>query len=156
MVFFRDLIKLTAQFVAAKGHQFLRQLMTREARNYQFDFLKPQHSNFAYFTKLVEQYTKILLPPKDIVEKLNRELDDPKVVYDAVKYRVEWERYQRRLKEKEDAEAEHERMAYAMIDWHDFVVVQTVDFQPHETLNLPPPCTPKDVGARYAIFARFP
>ena len=28
-------------------------------RNYQFDFLRPQHSLFNYFTKLVEQYTKV-------------------------------------------------------------------------------------------------
>lgn len=34
------------------------------------------------------------------------------------------------FKEKEAAEAEKERVAYAQIDWHDFVVVQTVDFQP--------------------------
>lgn len=135
-------------FVARNGRQFLTQLMQREARNYQFDFLKPQHSNFGYFSKLVEQYTKILIPPKDIVERLRKEIDEPKSVLDAVKYRVEWERHQRRMREREEAEAEKERMAYAQIDWHDFVVVQTVDFQPHETVNLPPPCNPKDVGAR--------
>jgi hypothetical protein len=32
--------------------------MNREQRNYQFDFLRPQHSLFQYFTKLLEQYTK--------------------------------------------------------------------------------------------------
>uniref|UniRef100_A0A1I7XF47 SURP motif domain-containing protein n=1 Tax=Heterorhabditis bacteriophora TaxID=37862 RepID=A0A1I7XF47_HETBA len=57
----RDLIRITAIFVARNGRQFLTQLMTREARNFQFDFLKPQHSNFTYFTKLVEQYTKVIL-----------------------------------------------------------------------------------------------
>lgn len=34
------------------------------------------------------------------------------------------------FEDKEAAEAERERLAYASIDWHDFVVVQTVDFQP--------------------------
>lgn len=52
-------MRLTAMFVARNGRQFLTQLMNREVRNYQFDFLKPQHSNFPYFTKLVEQYTKV-------------------------------------------------------------------------------------------------
>ncbi|XP_003379249.1 splicing factor 3 subunit 1 [Trichinella spiralis] len=113
-----------------------------------FDFLKPQHSNFAYFTRLVEQYTKIILPPKDIVQKLENECRGMRPVLDLVKQRVDWEQYQRRIKEREDAEAERERLAYSMIDWHDFVVVQTVDFQPQETVGLPPPCTPKDVGAR--------
>lgn len=59
--YLRDLIKLTAMFVARNGRPFLTQLMNREMRNFQFDFLKPQHSNFAYFTKLVEQYTKVCI-----------------------------------------------------------------------------------------------
>lgn len=54
-----DVVKLTAQFVARNGRQFLTQLMQKEQRNYQFDFLRPQHSLFHYFTKLVEQYTKV-------------------------------------------------------------------------------------------------
>ena len=60
-------------------------------------------------------------------------------------------------------------MAYAMIDWHDFVVVQTVDFQPGDigtvalgtvrstvfrSASLPGLCTPKDVGARILLEAR--
>ena len=56
---FRDVVKLTAQFVARNGRQFLTNLMNREQRNYQFDFLRPQHSLFNYFTRLVEQYTKV-------------------------------------------------------------------------------------------------
>jgi len=55
----RDIVKLTAQFVAKNGKSFLTNLMTREQRNYQFDFLRPQHSLFQYFTRLVEQYTKV-------------------------------------------------------------------------------------------------
>jgi Surp module len=33
-------VKLTAQFVARNGRQFLTQLMNREQRNFQFDFLR--------------------------------------------------------------------------------------------------------------------
>ena len=50
-----DVVKLTAQFVARNGRQFLTNLMNREQRNYQFDFLRPQHSLFQYFTRLLEQ-----------------------------------------------------------------------------------------------------
>ena len=46
-------------------------------------------------------------------------------------------------------------VAYAQIDWHDFVVVETVDFQPNETGNLPPPTTPDEVGARLLAQDRF-
>lgn len=47
-------------------------------------------------------------------------------------YRVEWAKFQERERKKEEEEKERERVAYAQIDWHDFVVVETVDFQPSE------------------------
>lgn len=46
-------------------------------------------------------------------------------------------------------------VAYAQIDWHDFVVVETVDYQPFEIGNFPPPTTPEEVGARILIQERF-
>lgn len=49
-----------------------------------------------------------------------------------MKYRVEWAKFQERERKKEEEEKEKERVAYAQIDWHDFVVVETVDFQPNE------------------------
>lgn len=49
-----------------------------------------------------------------------------------MRYRVEWAKFQERERKKEEEEREKERVAYAQIDWHDFVVVETVDFQPNE------------------------
>lgn len=54
-------------------------------------------------------------------------------ITDDVKYRVGWEKHQKAVKDREEAEVERERLAYSSIDWHDFCVVQTVDFQPSET-----------------------
>ncbi|XP_032899211.1 splicing factor 3A subunit 1 [Amblyraja radiata] len=150
-----DVVKLTAQFVARNGRQFLTQLMQKEQRNYQFDFLRPQHSLFNYFTKLVEQYTKILIPPKGLLLKLKREAENPKEVLDQVKYRVEWAKFQERERRKEEEERERERVAYAQIDWHDFVVVETVDFQPNEQGHFPPPTTPEELGARILMQERY-
>jgi len=121
-------MRLTALFVARNGRQFLTQLMNREVRNYQFDFLKPQHSSFPYFTKLVEQYTKVIIPAKNVVDEL-KATSSPQTILDDVRYRVGWEKWQKAQRDRETAEVEQERMAYAQIDWHDFVVVQTVDFQ---------------------------
>jgi splicing factor 3A subunit 1 len=45
-------------------------------------------------------------------------------------------------------------VAYAQIDWHDFVVVETVDYQPFEIGNFPPPTTPDEVGARVLMQVR--
>jgi len=143
-----DIVKLTAQFVAKNGKGFLTNLMTREQRNYQFDFLRPQHSLFQYFTRLVEQYTKILLPPNDITQTLEKDINNPFKVLDRVQYRVEWQRYQEREKRKIEDVKERERISFAQIDWHDFVVVETVNFRENETSNLPPPVTKDQLGAR--------
>ena len=40
----------------------MNSLSIKEQNNYQFDFLKSNHSLFGYFTRLVDQYTKILMP----------------------------------------------------------------------------------------------
>ncbi|XP_063926123.1 splicing factor 3A subunit 1 [Zophobas morio] len=150
-----DIVKLTAQFVARNGRQFLTQLMNREQRNFQFDFLRPQHSLFQYFTKLLEQYTKVLIPPKSMQQRLRDEAKSAKSVLEQVKYRAEWLRYQEQQKAKQEEILERERVAYAQIDWHDFVVVETVDYQPFEIGNFPPPTTPEEVGARLLIQERF-
>lgn len=50
---------------------------------------------------------------------------------------------------------EHVLVAYAQIDWHDFVVVETVDYQSFEIGNFPPPTTPEEVGARLLIQERI-
>ncbi|KAM7290078.1 intracellular coagulation inhibitor 2-like [Ixodes scapularis] len=81
-----DIVKLTAQFVTRNGRQFLTNLMNREQRNYQFDFLRPQHSLFNYFMKLLEQYTKILVPSNSLMAKLKKEAEDPKVILDQNRF----------------------------------------------------------------------
>lgn len=150
-----DIVKLTAQFVARNGRQFLTNLMNREQRNYQFDFLRPQHSLFQYFTKLLEQYTKILIPPKDMMWRLKDECSSMSAILEQVKYRAEWLKYQEAQRRKEEQQLEKERVAYAQIDWHDFVVVETVDYLPGEVGNFPPPTTPDEVGARVLMQERL-
>ena len=110
-----DVVKLTAQFVARNGRQFLTNLMNKEQRNYQFDFLRPQHSLFQYFTKLLEQYTKVLIPPKDLLKKLGDETQNEELVKDNVDYRVRWIKHVEAKKRREEEEAERERVSYAQI-----------------------------------------
>lgn len=100
---------MTAQFVARNGRQFLTQLMNREQRNFQFDFLRPQHSLFQYFTKLLEQYTKVLIPPKSMQQRLRDEAKSKHSVLELVKYRAEWLRYQEAQKAKQEEILERER-----------------------------------------------
>ncbi|XP_065840413.1 splicing factor 3A subunit 1-like isoform X2 [Oscarella lobularis] len=151
-----DLVKLTAQFVARNGRQFLTTLMNREQYNSQFDFLRPQHHLFQYFTRLVEQYTKILIPSRDLVDRLKKEAEDSNIMFERMQYRFYWERHQERQKKKREEEAERERVAFAQIDWHDFVLVETVDFPETDTaLGYPPPVTKEQLGTRILAQQRY-
>ncbi|OWM88848.1 hypothetical protein CDL15_Pgr020802 [Punica granatum] len=40
------------------------------------------------------------------------------------------------------------RIRMAMIDWHDFVIVETIDFADDEDKDLPPPMTLEEVIRR--------
>lgn len=150
-----DVVRLTAQFVARNGRQFLTTLMNREQRNNQFDFLRPQHSLFQYFTRLLEQYTKVLIPPKDLMKRLKEEAQSAHAVMKQVNQRVEWERHQAAVRKREEEDAERERLEYAAIDWHDFTVVETIDYQPWEVGSFPPPTSPAEVGRRVLLQERI-
>lgn len=88
-------------------------------------------------------------------QRLRDEAKSSKAVQDLVKYRAEWQKYQEAQRAKEEEILERERVAYAQIDWHDFVVVETVDYQAFEIGNFPPPTTPEEVGARILIQERI-
>ncbi|ORZ05703.1 Pre-mRNA splicing factor PRP21 like protein-domain-containing protein [Lobosporangium transversale] len=135
-----DVLKLTAQFVARNGRQFMVSLAQREARNYQFDFLRPNHSLFGYFSKLVEQYTKILVPTPDMLEQIDSRSANKYAVQDIVMKRVEYTAYQQELRKKKDEKEDAERQAFLSINWQDFVVVQTIEFtEADDAVELPLP-----------------
>ena len=71
-----DIIKLVAQFVARNGKNFLTGLTNREHSNPQFNFLKPTHSMFTFFTALADAYSKVLMPPTGIIQKLLKDTGD--------------------------------------------------------------------------------
>merc|ERR1712217_226268 len=118
-----DIIKLTAQFVARNGQKFLIGLTQRESRNPQFDFLKPTHALFGYFTSLVDAYTKCLMPNKDEVEKLKKNMGSPADILDKAMSRFAWDEQEEAQRLNKEEEEKEEKDQMAMIDWHDFVVV---------------------------------
>ncbi|KAJ1547172.1 hypothetical protein HK096_004084 [Nowakowskiella sp. JEL0078] len=141
-----DIIKLTAQYAARNGQEFMSALSARERNNAQFDFLRPSHSLFGYFTKLIEQYRKIMRPSKATEAKLKTNVENRFEVLDRVLQRVEFARYQEEQKRKAEEEADAERIAYASIDWHDFVVVQTIEFvESDDQVELPLPTSIKEL-----------
>ncbi|XP_043696463.1 probable splicing factor 3A subunit 1 [Telopea speciosissima] len=143
-----DIIKLTAQFVARNGKSYLTGLTSREINNPQFHFLKPTHSMFMFFTALADAYSKVLMPPKGLTEKLRNSVADMTTVLERCLHRLEWEKSQEQARQKAEDEIEQERMQMAMIDWHDFVVVEMIEFVDDEDEELPPPMTLEEVISR--------
>ncbi|KAI3870852.1 hypothetical protein MKX03_013743 [Papaver bracteatum] len=144
-----DIIKLTAQFVARNGKLFLTGLTSKEINNPQFNFLKPTHSKFMFFTALADAYLKVLMPPKSLTEKLRKSVVDTITpVLERCLHRLEWERSQEHARLKAEDEIEQERMQMAMIDWNDFVVVEAIDFVDDEDEDLPPLMTLEEVIKR--------
>eukprot|EP00928_Gymnodinium_smaydae_P048402 TRINITY_DN32354_c0_g1_i1.p1 TRINITY_DN32354_c0_g1~~TRINITY_DN32354_c0_g1_i1.p1 ORF type:complete len:722 (+),score=251.36 TRINITY_DN32354_c0_g1_i1:92-2257(+) len=123
-----DIIKLSAQFVARNGQKFLIGLTQRESRNPQFDFLKPTHALFGYFTSLVDAYTKCLMPNKDEVEKLKKLVENGQEIMDKATARFEWDEQEEQQRLSREQEEHEEKEIMAQIDWHDFVVAETIEF----------------------------
>ncbi|XP_057455152.1 probable splicing factor 3A subunit 1 [Lotus japonicus] len=146
-----DIIKLTAQFVARNGKSFLTGLTSREVNNAQFHFLKPTHSMFTFFTSLADAYSKVLMPQKGLTEKLRKSVPDMTTILERCVNRLEWERSQEQARQKAEDEIEQERIQMAMIDWHDFVVVETIDFADDEDEELPAPMTLEEVIRRSKV-----
>ncbi|EOA37486.1 hypothetical protein CARUB_v10011640mg [Capsella rubella] len=140
-----DIVKHTAQFVARNGETFLRDLMSREMSNPQFQFLKPTHSMFTFFTSLVDSYSQVLMPPKDFKEKLRKSAADLTTILERCLNRLEWDRSQELQRKKEEDEEEKENVQMAMIDWHDFSVVELIYFADEEDEELPPSMTLDEV-----------
>ncbi|KAK7015039.1 Pre-mRNA splicing factor PRP21 like protein-domain-containing protein [Favolaschia claudopus] len=143
-----DIMKLTALFTARRGRMFLASLSAREGRNYQFDFLRPTHSLFGYFNRLVEQYTKVLHPNQEMLQQLKGRTDEGAKwkSLEVARTHAKWERNKREQDKKRQDDQEAERIAFAEIDWHDYHIVQTIEFTAADANSeLPPPMSVQEV-----------
>ncbi|KAI9848547.1 MAG: SF3a splicing factor complex subunit [Sclerophora amabilis] len=151
-----DVVRLTALFVAKNGRHFMTTLSQRETTNFQFDFLRPNHSLYQFFTRLVDQYTELLRAggmdgdggklEKARTKELELNVEDRFHVLGRAKQRAEWAKFQEQQKQQKEEEEEKEKMAYAQVDWHDFVVVETVLFnEADEQAELPTPTSLSDL-----------
>ncbi|TIA82027.1 hypothetical protein E3P98_01709 [Wallemia ichthyophaga] len=144
-----DIIRLTALFTARRGKSFISMLGGRENRNPQFDFLRPNHSLFGLFNNYVEQYMKVIkgtsAPLDDDFDRLSLS-EKKKQLVDNANLRAEWESYKRDGLKKREQESEKELAAFQSIDWQDFVVCETIEITPADSvLELPAPLSIKEV-----------
>ncbi|KAJ2222739.1 SF3a splicing factor complex subunit [Coemansia sp. RSA 1722] len=141
-----DVIRTTAQFVARNGRSFMAQLAQRESGNYQFDFLQPTHSLFGYFRKLVDQYSLVFFPPPDLTKRVHDDCENKYKILNRVNGRMQWTVYEQEEKKRLEDEREKEKEAFLAIDWHDFVVVGTVEFVEEDMeVELPLPLRLNDL-----------
>ncbi|GMH58302.1 hypothetical protein TrST_g9602 [Triparma strigata] len=113
-------LKLSAQYVALCGRNFLKNLSRKEMNNPIFEFLKPSSDRFSYFTELVRCYSTAVEPGEGDFENVKALMEDfVDVVVKRVEYKNELNERKKRNEESEEVE----------VDWSDFVVVETVVFE---------------------------
>ena len=76
--------------MAKNGQKFLSGLTEREIKNPRFDFLKPTHSLFGYFTQLVEAYSRVLVPKAEVLERYEAFAFNIKEISKAGEQRQMW------------------------------------------------------------------
>eukprot|EP00002_Diphylleia_rotans_P016467 TRINITY_DN3202_c0_g2_i1.p1 TRINITY_DN3202_c0_g2~~TRINITY_DN3202_c0_g2_i1.p1 ORF type:complete len:687 (+),score=204.19 TRINITY_DN3202_c0_g2_i1:44-2104(+) len=135
-----DVMKLTAMFVARNGDQFKIDLQSRErAPDSQFDFLDSKHSFYPIFELLVNSYRKILNAPESMISQLKIDASEKPAILKRVSNKSAWEK-KKSAEEKARGDAEErEREIMSSIDWRDFVIVETIDFEDNEELSVPEP-----------------
>ena len=143
-----DTIKLVAQFTALAsnvrtlGGGFLDSVMRKEWQNPTFSFLQPMNQHFAYFSALVDNYKKII--------KRNEEHESfiKNCAYggaagfclEEAAYRCEYNRdiEERKREEEEKLNGNGALGGSALVDWHDFVIVETINFPYDEVVGAIP------------------
>lgn len=133
-------MKIVAQSCARDGRDFLNLLAEKEMRNPLFDFLKPMHPHFPLFQRFVDAYGAILErrsskepgPPGSL---LHGQLSKSKAL-SKFWYRHDWQKQKTSQGDPKTSVAED--FTAGALDWHDFVVLETIDLDENE-VNLPAP-----------------
>lgn len=109
-------MKLTALFTAVRGHTFLNALSQQEGRSYRFEFLRPNHSLFGYFNRLVEQYQKVLYPSKETLARLDERAQQGAQwkILEQSRRHAKWEQLKREKDKKRQDDQEAEKRRYCM------------------------------------------
>lgn len=137
-----EVIKLTALFVARNGDAYLAKLINHESQlgnAAQFEFTNSSHSLHGLFRQYVDQYRKIL----------DDNVETPEDVLTAGVARAKYELQHKTQKRNEEKKKQEKQIAYALIDWQDFHIVSTVEFDAvDEVKELAVPLKKEDLMVR--------
>lgn len=139
-----DVIKLVAQYTFRYGHHFSVLLGRKEERNPLFGFLNPLHPNYVLFKRVLDAYTLIGHRDADSdaerqhsVASLRAQSISKKATLDSI-WRLFEVRKKQRQEVDENGDGDFAQSTGASIDWHEFVVLETIDLGENET-GLPAP-----------------
>jgi splicing factor 3A subunit 1 len=140
-----ETIQLVAQLTAldGKGGTFLQALTRREWNNPMYAFTQPRHGHFAFFSALVDAYRRVIniWTSKEVEKDIVKEMaNNPQRCLEIAAYRAEYNRHLLEERRQDD------QTPVVQIDWHDFVVVETIDFGKDEQVVTLPPPPPADIS----------
>ena len=143
-----DVIRHTAYYVARHGKAIISQIaQDRDRHGSRFDFLKGSSPRFALYQRFLNSYAKVLQPPRGLVEALQDDADNLHSALTLATETIEWRKADDEARRNKESEAERQRNLFHMIDWQDFVVVETIDFGEGAgaaaTPGAPPPLPPR-------------
>ncbi len=120
-----DLIKLTAKYAAINGDSFLSSL--RASNQSEFNFLESGNQHNDFFNSMVQQY-KTVSDWSETTRLVKAKFCDFFQVLDRAIHRFEFEAAQEQLKLEKKAKVDKDLVGFHEIDWHDFALVETIDF----------------------------
>jgi len=122
-----DLIKLMAKYTAVLGNSFVEKIKAEEKDNAQFQFLRSRSRLNRYFTALVAKY-KLVLDWQDTLKSVREDFGDRLTILDRAVHRVEYQLEEEEKEREANDQSKAEFVAFNQIDWHEFVLVETIDF----------------------------
>ena len=94
--------------------------------------MKPHHALHPLYQALVKQYSLVLEPSNELLERVKRCAFNKADHLKRVKQRAQIERLERQRMQEEEAAHNAEMEAFSKIDWHDFTIAETVTFGPED------------------------
>ncbi|KAK1864726.1 hypothetical protein I4F81_007270 [Pyropia yezoensis] len=151
-----DVLQLTAQAAAVTPSFPSAVLARREAGNPLFGFLRPAHPLHPAYTATVRAYGAVLCPPAGLVAGLRTDAATLAPLRERALAAADWARAE--ADRRAAAAADGERAAARRIDWHDFVIAETIVLDEEEANGeeAPPPggeAPPRGTGAAAASSA---
>ena len=146
-----EIIKLTTQFIANNGQEFLNIIQKREVNNPLYNFLKPTNKYFPYFTDLLRSYMNSIIIKNDLKNKLtiysalkkdiinidyylkNKEslkntnfLTENNIILKRAKEQFLKEKALNDIKIEKEKKEKEDKEKIALINWDNFIVVETI------------------------------